>query len=61
MNGMKLSDLPVQKDAQQYSGHTSGAKPKTWAQSKRKAQQQQLSAKDESKKKSQASAANLQV
>ena len=29
MSDMKISELPVQKDGQQYSGHSSGAKPKT--------------------------------
>ena len=56
MSDMKISELPVQKDGQQYSGHSSGAKPKTSTQPKRKPKQQQFSANDESKRKNQASA-----
>ena len=56
MSDMKISEFPVQKDGQQYSGHSSGAKPKTSTQPKRKPKQQQFSANDESKRKNQASA-----
>ena len=59
INDTKLFELPIQKDVQQYPEHSSGARPKTSAQPKRKPQQQQFSAKDESKKDSQQSAAKF--